>query len=71
MTADELKKYKQPLPVTFSQIGIELVHEHIEDEYGVYETGFTSIKARISSSTRRVVCGICQLRQGIPSDTMN
>ena len=46
MTADELKKYKQPLPVTFSRIGIELVHEHIEDEYGVYETGFYKYKGK-------------------------
>lgn len=38
MTKEELKKYKQP-NLDVITIPVEIVDEHLEDEYGIYETG--------------------------------
>jgi len=46
MTNEELKKYKQPLPLSVTKLPIEFVEERIEDEYGVYETGFFRYKGK-------------------------
>lgn len=46
MTNEELKKYKRPLPLVFTKLPIELVNEHIEDKYGIYETGFFNYKGK-------------------------
>lgn len=46
MTNEELKKYKQPLPLSFAKLPIVFVEEHKEDEFGVYETGFYRYKGK-------------------------
>lgn len=46
MTKEELKKYKQPMPLAISKLPIEFVEDHIEDKYGVYETGFFQYKGK-------------------------
>lgn len=46
MTQEELKKYKRPLPLAMQRLPIELVNEHREDEYGVYETGLFEYKGK-------------------------
>ena len=46
MTNEELKKYRQPLPLSVTKLPIEFVEERIEDEYGVYETGFFRYKGK-------------------------
>lgn len=46
MTNEELKKYKKPLPLAITKLPIEFTEEHIEDEYGVYETGFYRYKGK-------------------------
>lgn len=46
MTKEELKKFKKPLPLAIAKLPIKFVEEHIEDEYGVYETGFYTYKGK-------------------------
>lgn len=46
MTKEELKKYKRPFPLDFNKIPIEFVEDHIEDKYGIYETGFFQYKGK-------------------------
>lgn len=46
MTNEELKKYKRPLPMAFTMLPIDFIYEHIEDEYGVYETGMFTYKGK-------------------------
>lgn len=47
MTKEELKKYKQQMPLAISKLPIEFVEDHIEDKYGVYETGVFQYKDKI------------------------
>ncbi len=47
MTHEELKKYKQPMPEVMSSVPIEFIDEHIEDKYGVYETGYYYYKDKV------------------------
>lgn len=44
MTEKELEKFKHPMPLAFKKLPITIVADHIEDEYGVYETGFFQYK---------------------------
>jgi len=47
MTNKELNAYKRPLPLAFAKLPIEFVEEHVEDEYGMYETGFYAYKGKV------------------------
>lgn len=46
MTQEELRKFKRPLPAAISKLPIPFTADHIEDEYGVYETGFFIFKGK-------------------------
>ena len=46
MTQEELKKFKKQMPLTSAKLPIKFVADHIEDEYGVYETGFFHFKGK-------------------------
>jgi len=46
MTDKELKTYKKPLPLALKKLPIKFVAERIEDEYGIYETGFYQYKGK-------------------------
>lgn len=46
MTEEELRKYKRPLPPAFAKLPMAFTHERIEDQYGVYETGFYQYKGK-------------------------
>lgn len=46
MTQEELRKFKKPLPSAISKLPIKYVADHIEDKYGVYETGFYLYKGK-------------------------
>lgn len=44
MTAKELRQYRRPAPLLFAKLGIKIDPAHVEDAYGVYETGVFEYK---------------------------